>query len=149
MADLFPEPPQMARQNGTRGHRLPTDWQPTPEARQYAVGLGLDPDAVAEAFRDYWCDQVGARARRIDWGGTWRGWCRRTAQVSARAKPSQRANAPIGEPVEDEWWRRLKDYRPGKFWGNWGSRPEHGGSLVPPRLLARWKALLASVPPQA
>jgi len=44
-----------------RGTRLAADWRPAPAERGYAIERGLDPDLLAEEFRNYWCAVPGAR----------------------------------------------------------------------------------------
>jgi hypothetical protein len=74
--------PSKNRQLTVRGdanakpHRLPADWQPSQDCREFASDLGLDADATAEAFIDYWTGK-GAGTKRTDWARTWRVWCRR------------------------------------------------------------------------
>lgn len=63
-----------------RGSRLPLDWRPEPDEAGYAHSLGLNPDAVAENFRDFWHAKAGKDATKLDWSATWRGWCRRDAE---------------------------------------------------------------------
>jgi uncharacterized protein YdaU (DUF1376 family) len=63
--------------DGRRGTRLSADWQPSSDERGFAADLGIDPDATADAFRDYWVAVPGAKGRKLDWPATWRGWCRR------------------------------------------------------------------------
>jgi hypothetical protein len=67
------------REATATGTRLPTDWTPGDEGRVFAQKLSLDPNRVLEEFRDYWCAQAGAKARKADWLATWRNWCRRDA----------------------------------------------------------------------
>lgn len=52
----------------------------------------LNPDAVADEFRDYW---LGNGKRMIDWQATWRNWVRRQAppKSSTQAKPRNSGNA--------------------------------------------------------
>lgn len=78
---LTPEP--KAKREAT-GHRLPVDWHPSADMEGFAVGLGLNADAVAAQFRDYWHAAPGAKGRKADWAATWRNWCRREAE---RPKP--------------------------------------------------------------
>lgn len=78
---LTPEPKAKREANG---HRLPADWHPSVELEGFAVGLGLNADAVAAQFRDYWHAAPGAKGRKADWAATWRNWCRREAE---RPKP--------------------------------------------------------------
>ncbi|MBP0492105.1 DUF1376 domain-containing protein [Pararoseomonas indoligenes] len=72
-----------------RGTRLPTDWQPGDADRAFARSLGLDPDAVAEEFRDFWCALPGSKALKLDWSATFHNRCR---EVAGR----RRGGAPIG-----------------------------------------------------
>jgi biotin operon repressor len=67
----------------TRGTRLPKDWRPDAECREFAVGLGLDPDRVAERFGDHWIAVPGSKAIKLDWPATWRNWCRGDAERAA------------------------------------------------------------------
>lgn len=79
----------------TRGSRLPSDWFPEADEAGYAHSLGLDPDVVAENFRDYWHGKAGKDATKMDWSATWRGWCRRDAE----RKPANRT-----APSKIQWW---------------------------------------------
>lgn len=75
--DLAPDPPP--KPDKARGSRLPDDWQPGPEARNFAHKLGLtdaEIDNVAERFRDHWHGKSGAAARKASWLATWRNWVR-------------------------------------------------------------------------
>ena len=69
-----------AKANGhdksSRGKRLPTDWQPTAEDREFAESLGLNPDDITPEFRDYWCAVPGARGTKLDWSRTFKNRCR-------------------------------------------------------------------------
>jgi uncharacterized protein YdaU (DUF1376 family) len=76
-----------------KGKRLPDDWQPGLEDRAYATGLGLDPGAVAEQFRDYWHARAGAGATKLDWQATWRTWCRKDAERRANGTGGARSQA--------------------------------------------------------
>jgi hypothetical protein len=74
-----------------RGTRLPAGWVPEPNARRFAVDLGLNPDAVLEQFRDYWRALPGTKGSKLDWTATWRNWCRnqRPARGSALVKSEE------------------------------------------------------------
>lgn len=63
----------------TRGSRLTSTWEPSDEDREFAVGLGLRPDAIGAEFRDYWIARAGAGGVKRDWAATWRTWCRKSA----------------------------------------------------------------------
>jgi hypothetical protein len=123
---------------------LPADWKPTLEAAKFARSLGLDVDAVADQFRDYWIAKAGSGAIKLDWLATWRNWCRENAQRQinrpALSAKSWQQKSPDAPP-ETEWWPRLRTYKPGGWWSPmWGPRPESGQSFVPKDILARWKA---------
>lgn len=90
-ADASPAAPAPARLQAERtGTRLPADWEPSTQLLEFAAGLGLDGESVAERFRDYWRAQPGARGRKSDWPATWRNWCRRESERPApRASPRE------------------------------------------------------------
>lgn len=71
-----------------RGHRLPHDWQPSPEDAGFADRLGLNADEMAAEFRDYWQGVPGARGLKLDWSATFRNSCR----MQAKRKPAARAS---------------------------------------------------------
>lgn len=78
--DLGPEGASApAPQPTKRGARIPDDWSVSEAGRAFAIGLALDPDAVAAAFVDYWKAASGATARKLDWDAAYRTWCRRQA----------------------------------------------------------------------
>jgi uncharacterized protein YdaU (DUF1376 family) len=71
--------------------RLPDNWSPSAADRQFAQDLGLDPDATAPRFADYWRSLGGSKAAKADWSGTWRNWCRteHERRPAARASPAK------------------------------------------------------------
>jgi hypothetical protein len=75
------------------GRRLADDWCPSPEDQHFATDLGLNSDAVAAKFRDYWRSVSGAKATKTDWSATWRNWCRNESErrPAARASPTKPA----------------------------------------------------------
>jgi hypothetical protein len=75
------------------GRRLPDDWSPSQADRHFASDLGLNTDAVASKFRDYWRSVSGAKATKTDWSATWRNWCRNESErrPAARASPAKPA----------------------------------------------------------
>ncbi|MGV6876663.1 hypothetical protein ACUSIJ_28855 [Pseudochelatococcus sp. B33] len=61
-----------------KGTRIPDDWSPSPEDRQYALSKGIPADKideVAEEFLNHWQIEPGARGRKLDWSKTWRNRC--------------------------------------------------------------------------
>lgn len=63
-----------------RGTRLPADWEPSVEERDFARALGIDPAREAATFRDYWHARPGAAGRKANWTATWRNWVRRSSE---------------------------------------------------------------------
>ena len=132
MADLLGHeaPPRRAR--------LPRDWSPTPESRQFAIGLGLDPDAIAPMFRDYW--QATGKPM-LDWKAAWQVWCRREAQRKPSYPHHNSVNRTASATPHEPWEARMRGYRPGGFWSPmWGPRPGQPGCFVPREILEQWKA---------
>jgi hypothetical protein len=94
---ITPPPPSasVSPKGGRTGERLPGDWRPDPMDAGFADKLGLDPERVADGFRDYWHSKPGAAGRKTDWSATWRNWCRRDAE----RKPSR-----VEKPGKLDWW---------------------------------------------
>lgn len=71
---------------GEHGTRLPVDWVLPDDWRQWCrrERPDLDPDAVAEQFRDFWVAKPGKDGRKADWQATWRNWCRGQKAGSGR-----------------------------------------------------------------
>lgn len=74
-----------------RGTRLPKDWQPNDEDRQFAIDHGVDPDQLRDEFVDFWVGVPGQRGVKLDWRATWRN---RVRAVAARGKPNVRHSEP-------------------------------------------------------
>ncbi len=75
----------------SRGTRLPADWEPDDDLREFAAKL-IGADAVSDAieeFRDYWCAVAGARARKADWSRTFKNSCRKLAERSGSSRSWQ------------------------------------------------------------
>lgn len=75
-----------------RGHRLPDDWQPTPDDVTWARTEGTD-DLTArretEKFRDHWHAASGQNASKLNWSLAWRNWLRNGADRAPKpARPS-------------------------------------------------------------
>lgn len=62
--------------------RIARDWQPDDSSRAYAVEAGLDPDVVAEGFRDYF---LASGRPQADWQARFRSWCRDQAARDQQA----------------------------------------------------------------
>jgi hypothetical protein len=59
---------------GTRGTRLPDEWEPGEELKAWAKAdhPNVDVAAAFKEFRDYWCALPGSRALKLDWDATFR-----------------------------------------------------------------------------
>jgi len=91
-----------------RASRLPADWQPDPDQRQYALDQGVDPGREAENFREYWLSKAGQNATKTDWGLTWRTWVRRSAE---RGSQGQRGGFPTADDrrrASDDAWANVQ-----------------------------------------
>jgi hypothetical protein len=84
--------------------RLPEDFTLTPERRAMAEVEKTDPDREFAAFVDYWRGASGAKARKHDWDGTWRNWCRRAGDFtsSRRMAAARRPYIPAPSTAELE-----------------------------------------------
>lgn len=71
--------PKGEEQRAPAGTRLPPDWEPSAEEREFAAAErpDLNVDAESAKFRDYWHAVPGPKGRRADWSATWRNWIRR------------------------------------------------------------------------
>ena len=83
---------QKSKAESANATRLPNDWQPDKAMRAFCENEqpGIDPDALANRFRDYWIAQPGIKGRKTDWNATWRNWVRNeTRSASQPAKKNQ------------------------------------------------------------
>lgn len=89
-----------------RGTRLPDDWQPTEEMRQWfreqPFANAVNPVMETQKFVDYWRAQPGQRGVKLDWVATWRNWMRTAAE---RLRP--RTAAPQHPEVGAEHRERV------------------------------------------
>ncbi|WP_052750051.1 hypothetical protein [Gluconobacter oxydans] len=91
--DAAPEPkPKSSR--AKRGKRIPADWYPSPELQAFARKNGVDPDHVAEKFRDYWLGVSGERGIKLDWDATWRNWVRNDSSLGPTRRPAPSSDRP-------------------------------------------------------
>ena len=73
-----------------RGSRLDENWRPSAADCEYARSLGLDVEATLEEFKDYWLAKAGPGAVKLDWGRTFRRWCRTAVEFSRLPKRAGR-----------------------------------------------------------
>jgi len=62
-----------------RATRIPEDWQPRDEDREFAQSLGLDPVKLRDEFVDYWIAIPGSRGTKLNWFSTYRNRARDVA----------------------------------------------------------------------
>lgn len=95
---IAPSSPAKKAIEGKVGSRLPPDWEPSDQDKEFATQSGVPWNSEAAKFRDYWCAQAGAKGRKADWTATWRNWIRRAAET--------RKNWPAlsGTPKDDNAW---------------------------------------------
>lgn len=90
------------------GTRLPGDWSPTADDVEFCrtERRDLNPQIVADRFRDYWTAQPGAKGRKLDWSATWRNWVRNERAVSRQQQAAQssiqRLNDRINGAAHDD-----------------------------------------------
>lgn len=96
-----------------RGTRLPEDWEPDRDLKQWTLDEGMTADQArhtVEDFRDYWCSKTGRDATKTDWSRTWKRWVReelrrgtrRSGQAGRPTSASERSAA-----VLDDYRQRL------------------------------------------
>lgn len=121
------------------GTRIPDDWELTPDLGNYGRSKGLTRNEViaeAEKFKDYWRSAAGAKARKMDWDATWRGWIQRSAERLGR-KPMVDSMAPPEKiELDRQTWENLaKIYANSSNWHrDWGPEPGHPRCRMPPDL---------------
>lgn len=80
---------------GKRGIRLPIDWQPDEELRQFAIDHNIDPDALRAEFVDYWIaipGQRGCKTAERGWPATWRNRVRAVQKFKKEKSDGRRGN---------------------------------------------------------
>jgi len=96
-----------AREPATRGRRLPETWLPGMEDREFAIGLGLDPDAVAASFSDHWRAASGQSSSKRDWSAAFRNWCRNEIKFNSRRSNNPQPQQANQVRQQSTRWDRL------------------------------------------
>jgi hypothetical protein len=75
--------------------RLPADWKPDGAEIAFCKSKrpDLNPECVADRFRDYWLAQPGINGRKTDWKATWRNWVRSERVNQQESHNPQNSNA--------------------------------------------------------
>lgn len=82
--------PWTAQQGGTQ---LPADWTLSDDLREWSLklrpdlGLEVELDLTADAFRDYWHGRKGANSYKQDWRAAWRKHWRKAVAGYAVSEP--------------------------------------------------------------
>jgi uncharacterized protein YdaU (DUF1376 family) len=72
-----------------RSTRLPNDWELPDE---WAIWTKenrpeLNPNQVADSFKDYWIAVAGVKGKKQDWFATWRNWVRNQRATNKHSEP--------------------------------------------------------------
>lgn len=97
-------PTDMPARDRKLGTRLPDEFWPSPEMREWFGKSCPHVDGKREhaQFCDYWRAKPGKDGRKLDWPATWRNWMRTAeARSQPRPRPGQRPETPV-DP-RDEW----------------------------------------------
>lgn len=122
-----------------KGSRLPLDWQPSPELRQFARKQGLSESQItleAEKFRDYWKSVGGAKGCKLDWDATWRNWVRNSNAATPGAAGAEAP--PTAESLtEAEWANTMRRWLDTGEWLADGISPppDQPGCMAPTGML--------------
>ena len=96
-----------------RGDRLPTDWKPSSDLRDYAIAHGVDPGLAAEEFTNYW-HAATKNAAKLDWDKTFKnrilelqhnGKFKRTGVGSSVVATGPRSPPPDWDEAREGPWR--------------------------------------------
>ncbi|MES2635826.1 MAG: DUF1376 domain-containing protein [Pseudomonadota bacterium] len=111
MHDLCPSPSPspspiktLNSKAGASATRLPKDWQPSESDISFCLKERpeLNPQSVADQFRDYWIGIAGVKGRKLDWEATWRNWVRNEKSFNAKQKP-MKGHGVISDEKFNEW----------------------------------------------
>ncbi|MGH8171822.1 MAG: DnaT-like ssDNA-binding domain-containing protein [Rhodanobacteraceae bacterium] len=82
-------PAQPAAARGKRGSRIPDDWQPSAELREWAKREHPSVDLKLETakFIDFWQAKAGRDAAKLDWTATFRNWIRNARTATGFVAP--------------------------------------------------------------
>lgn len=116
------------RGRADRGSRIPEGWTPPPVAEMSPEAQRLASNwpehayrSEAEAFRNYWLGETGAKARKLNWNSA---WANRIVAVNSRVMRQSgppRANGPPGTDL-DVLMREVE-----RKYGNEPVQPTTGG----------------------
>jgi hypothetical protein len=114
-----------------RGTRLPDEWRPEDELRQWTLDhiakhrSGVSAGHELERFRDHWSAQPGAKGRKSDWPATWRNWIRKAVEMEGKGNGSLYRQSS-GKPKRSAAVAAAAAFASG-LGGNGGRGPAGGG----------------------
>ncbi len=101
-------PAALPKPKGSRGSRLPDDWQPvTGEWEKAAEEEGFSgPSLAAEVvrFKDHWKAETGARSTKLDWSAAFRTWLRNARKFAPASTARLRAAPMIQRDIGPKGW---------------------------------------------
>ncbi|MDI2113052.1 hypothetical protein [Commensalibacter nepenthis] len=113
--DIPPKDINTPQAKSKHGSRLPDDWLPDEEDREYARNRGLDVIRTIEDFCGYWHAKAGKDAIKMDWSLTWKTWCRKARDWgNVHHFPKQNQQHPAKKPHNLDWMIEEDN----QLWGN-------------------------------
>lgn len=86
----------------SRATRLPEDFIPTPEMREWfaeeKLHLAIDARIEHEKFVNYWVGCPGVKGRKLDWPRTWKNWMWTAAERAPGRRPGSALASISGAP---------------------------------------------------
>jgi hypothetical protein len=103
-----------SKKDSIGAHRIAVDWKPTETDRAWSVKYGMSLTEIqdqADRFFDYWKAIGGQRARKTDWAGTWRNWCRKFLDDNPRQSsfipPTRQAEYDAENERNKVYWLKV------------------------------------------
>jgi hypothetical protein len=84
---------ELNKKQTANASRLPVDWVLNDVDRKYCETKrpDLNPNDIAEQFKNYWIAKSGKDATKLDWSATWRNWVLNQKQTfSQKNKPKSK-----------------------------------------------------------
>jgi uncharacterized protein YdaU (DUF1376 family) len=98
-----------AKASKAKSTRLPSDWELPDEWAIWCIEnrKDLNPNQVAEQFKDYWLSVPNSKGLKADWLATWRNWCRNqkasTNQISFAERDAMNRRKRWEEMTGQQW----------------------------------------------
>ena len=102
----------------SNGTRLPDDWQPPQEFKDFCEDKYPNVDTMGElqSFKDYWIGVPGQKGRKANWLATWRNWLKRSISPALKNGNQQPSKMNAQDMFEDTaaFAKQLDEERFGK-----------------------------------